>query len=84
MNHMIDRRSYAAMGLAGSAALVAGAARAAKPGSDEAPADRTGKKTQVTMLLYPGTTVLDWVGPYEALHRVEGVEVVLAARASTS
>lgn len=80
MNHMIDRRSFAAMGLAGSAALVAGAARATKPGSDEAPADRTGKKTQVTMLLYPGTTVLDWVGPYEALHRVEGVEVVLAAK----
>ncbi|MBP7334336.1 DJ-1/PfpI family protein [Niveispirillum sp.] len=81
MNHMIDRRSFAAMGLAGSAALIAGSgAQAAQPQAADGPALRTGKKTQVTMLLYPGTTVLDWVGPYEALHRVEGIEVVLAAK----
>lgn len=81
MNHMIDRRSFAAMGLAGSAALLTGGSvQAAQPQVSEGTGTRTGKKTQVAMLLYPGTTVLDWVGPYEALHRVEGIEVVLAAK----
>jgi putative intracellular protease/amidase len=32
------------------------------------------------MLIYEGTTVLDWIGPYEALHRVPGIEVVLAGK----
>ncbi|MFV3126989.1 DJ-1/PfpI family protein [Niveispirillum sp. KHB5.9] len=81
MNHMIDRRSFAAMGLAGSAALLTGGSvQAAQPQALEGEGTRAGKKTRVAMLLYPGTTVLDWVGPYEALHRVEGVEVVLAAK----
>ncbi|PZO71701.1 MAG: glutamine amidotransferase, partial [Sphingomonas taxi] len=34
---------------------------------------------RVAILLFPGTTVLDWVGPYEALHRVRGVELLLVA-----
>lgn len=81
MQNMIDRRSFAAIGLAGSAALLTGRdATATQPAAAAGPGLRAGKKTQVTMLLYPGTTVLDWVGPYEALHRVEGVEVVLAAK----
>ena len=41
---------------------------------------REGKTTHVTIMLYPGTTMLDWVGPYEALHRVDGVELVLAGK----
>lgn len=80
MTTPIDRRSFTALGIAGGAALLAGSARAVLPRAEPAPASREGKKTQVTMLLYPGTTVLDWVGPYEALHRVEGIEVVLAGK----
>lgn len=83
MNQLIDRRSFTTMGLAGGAALLAAKVRADQPHSHhshEPPANRGDQKTQVTMLLYPGTTVLDWIGPYEALHRVEGVEVVLAAK----
>ncbi|MEM5515625.1 DJ-1/PfpI family protein [Henriciella sp. AS95] len=38
------------------------------------------KATRITFLLYPGTTVLDWIGPYEALHWVDGVEIILAAK----
>lgn len=79
MNDLIDRRSFTALGLAGGAALLASGARAEQPAGNAQPA-RAGKKTQVVMLLYPGTTVLDWVGPYEALHRVEGIEVVLAGK----
>lgn len=78
MTELIDRRSFAAMGLAGSAALLSSDARG------ESPTERTGsrgsKTTHVTIMLYPGTTMLDWVGPYEALHRVEGVELVLAGK----
>jgi transcriptional regulator GlxA family with amidase domain len=80
MSDLIDRRSFAALGLvAGGAALLGAGARAEAPQSAAKPL-REGKKTQVVMLLYPGTTVLDWVGPYEALHRVEGIEVVLAGK----
>ena len=78
MTDLIDRRSFAAMGLAGSAALLSndaqGEPKAARAGN------REGKKTHITIMLYPGTTMLDWVGPYEALHRVEGVELVLAGK----
>ena len=79
MSDPIDRRSFTALGLAGGAALLAGGARAEQTRSEARPS-REGKKTQVTMLLYPGTTVLDWVGPYEALHRVKDIGVVLAGK----
>lgn len=79
MNQLIDRRSFAALGLAGAAAI-AGSARAQRAGAGGKVAAAPDKKTHVTMLLYPGTTVLDWVGPYEALWRVPGVELVLAGK----
>ncbi len=80
MSDPINRRT--ALGLAGGAALLAaGAAAKAQPApADDPKPGAPAKKTQVTMLLYPGTTVLDWIGPYEALHRVEGIEVVLAGK----
>ena len=81
MDALIDRRSFAAMGLAGSAVILgAGHASAAQPASAVATGKRAGEKTHVTIFLYEGTTVLDWIGPYEALHRVEGVELVLAGK----
>lgn len=80
MDKLIDRRSFAAMGLVGGAAVLAAGARAEQPERNEAGGSRGDKKTHVTMLLYPGTTVLDWVGPYEALWRVPGVELVLAGK----
>src|SRR5690606_4321688 len=67
MNELIDRRSFTAMALAGSATLLAAGARAEQPHAREGSGIRGEQKTQVTMLLYPGTTVLDWIGPYEAL-----------------
>lgn len=79
MSQPIDRRAFAALGLAGGVFLASGA-RAAETSIDgNAPATAP-KKTHITMLLYPGTTVLDWVGPYEALWRVPGVEFVLAGK----
>lgn len=78
MTELIDRRSFAAMGLAGSAALLSSDARGESP--TERAGSHEGKKTHVTIMLYPGTTMLDWVGPYEALHRVEGIELVLAGK----
>jgi putative intracellular protease/amidase len=78
MNDLIGRRSFTAMGLA--SAVLPASARAEQPRGSEGAGVRGDKKTQITMLLYPGTTVLDWIGPYEALHRVPGVEVVLAAK----
>lgn len=72
MKEPIDRRTFA-LGLAGGATLLASSARA-----EQAPV--APKKTHITMLLYPGTTMLDWVGPYEALWRVPGVEFVLAGK----
>jgi putative intracellular protease/amidase len=80
MTELIDRRSFTTMSLAGGAALLASGVRAEQARGNETTASRGDKKTQVTMLLYPGTTVLDWIGPYEALHRVANVEVVLAGK----
>lgn len=80
MNDTLNRRSFAALSLASTAALLAGCAHPDKPFLNEQGGTRTGKRTQVAILLYPGTTVLDWIGPYEALHRVEGVDVILAAK----
>lgn len=74
MPHSIDRRAFAALGLAGTAAALGPEVRAQAPGS------RAGRKTRVAILLYPGTTVLDWTGPIEALARVPEVEVVLAGK----
>lgn len=80
MNDLIDRRSFAALGMVGLAASVAPPLLAAQPMTTSPAGLRDGKKTRVTILLYPGTTVLDWVGPYEALHRVEGIELILAGK----
>jgi putative intracellular protease/amidase len=92
MNDPIDRRSFAAMGLIGATAMLAGSARAQSShaghmvqGDTMTQAkDSTGirgdKKTKVTILLYDGTAVLDWAGPHEALARVPNVEVVLAGK----
>ncbi|MEV0109898.1 DJ-1/PfpI family protein [Nocardia sp. NPDC050799] len=75
----IGRRAFTAIGLAGGAAmLTAGAPTGQPPGGEPTPAGED-RKTHITMLLYPGTTVLDWIGPYEVLHRVPGVEFVLTA-----
>lgn len=80
MSRLIDRRAFNALALAGGSALVSGGLRADKPASNIAIEDGVAKPTHVTMLLYDGTTVLDWIGPYEALHRVPGVEFVLAGK----
>lgn len=82
MNDTIDRRSFAAMGLAATAGLIATGARSEPSQGLKGSGIRGDKRTQVTMLLYPGTTVLDWVGPYEMLSRVEGVDVVLAGKST--
>lgn len=78
MSDIINRRSFTATGLASAAALLGASANAQQPAGAEA-AQARGGKTQITILLYPGVTMLDWVGPYEALHRVPGVEVILAS-----
>ena len=80
MTRTIDRRTFTALSLASTAALLTGCAHAGPGPQLDSTGRRTGTRTQVTILLYPGTTVLDWVGPYEALHRVNGVEVVLAGK----
>lgn len=80
MNDSIDRRSFAAMSLAGTAALLAGHHAPAEATTAPKVGSREGRKTHVTIFLYEGTTVLDWIGPYEALHRVEGIELVLAGK----
>ena len=82
MHKTIDRRSFTAMGLCATAALPATSAPAEPQPKLQGAGIRGGKKTQVTMLLYPGTTMLDWVGPYEELSRVEGVEIILAGKST--
>lgn len=79
MNDPIDRRFFT-MGLAGGAALIGGGAYAQEAANSKAMGSRRDKETHITMLLYPGTTVLDWIGPYEALWRVPGVELALAGK----
>ncbi|WP_169711806.1 DJ-1/PfpI family protein [Henriciella litoralis] len=72
----ISRRTFNALILAAGGSLAVGSAHADQAEPEKAEA----RPTRVTILLYPGTTVLDWIGPYEALHRVDGVEVVLAGK----
>lgn len=76
MTDQINRRKFSAMGLAGGAALLTTRTRAE---SEQLPT-QVNRKMRVTILLYPGTTMLDWIGPYEALHWVPDVEIILAAK----
>ncbi len=80
MSTLIDRRSFNALALAGGGALLGGGLRAESLVPDSAIDGGVARPMHVTMLLYDGTTVLDWIGPYEALHRVPGVELVLAGK----
>lgn len=80
MSTLIDRRSFNALALAGGSALLGGGLRAESPLPDSAIDGGVARPMHVTILLYDGTTVLDWIGPYEALHRVPGVELVLAGK----
>ncbi len=75
---MITRREISSLLAANSVATIAGAAPAAS--TTAAPLRRDDEKTKVTILLYPGVTMLDWIGPYELLHRVPGIDLVLAAK----
>jgi putative intracellular protease/amidase len=38
------------------------------------------RRTQIAILLYPGVTALDAVGPWEVLSRISGAEVRFVAR----
>ncbi|WP_369944459.1 DJ-1/PfpI family protein [Xanthomonas medicagonis] len=90
MKHDQMRRHISQSGLLALGALLvatrvlAEASGPAKSASVEVPgsAEPRGSErpTKVIMLLYPGTTMLDWIGPYELLHRVPGIELVLAAK----
>ncbi|MEQ9505102.1 MAG: DJ-1/PfpI family protein [Hyphomonas sp.] len=80
MTEKLNRRSFTALSLASTAAILTGCAHAGEQALNDTKGIRTGQRTQVTILLYPGVTMLDWIGPYEALHKVDGVEVVLAAK----
>lgn len=76
MEHDAMRNHVRRRGLFGLGALLAAPlaiAAASAPAKTMAP-------LKVVILLYPGTTMLDWVGPYELLHRVPGIDLVLAAK----
>ena len=77
MSDSLDRRSFAALALGAAATTYAGPVHAGKPGIAE-----SGKraKIHVTILLYDGITMLDWVGPYEALHRVPDIELAIVGK----
>lgn len=76
----INRRMFAAGGGAALGIALAKPASASPADTLLTPPTRSGRKTHVTILLYEGVTMLDWVGPYEALHRVDGIELVLAGK----
>ncbi|ASK96824.1 DJ-1/PfpI family protein [Xanthomonas campestris pv. merremiae] len=90
MKHDKMRRQVSRVGLFGLGALLVGSradADAAKPAAspsvtvpERAKHETSDVATKVVILLYPGTTMLDWIGPYELLHRVPGIELVLAAK----
>ncbi len=67
------------VGPAAAAQVSAQVAPSAAPSGGTTPPD-PGAPLKVVILLYPGTTMLDWIGPYELLHRVPGIELVLAAK----
>jgi cyclohexyl-isocyanide hydratase len=65
-----SRREFATGAAWGAASLL---------GQTPPPAAETGRRRRVTILLFPGVTLLDAVGPYEMLHRVPNFEVTMAA-----
>lgn len=75
---MMTRRSLMA---AAAAAAAAGAAAAQSPASPRAMAEQLGMRLvgdeQIAMLLYPGFTALDFVGPYHFLGGLYGGKVHL-------
>jgi cyclohexyl-isocyanide hydratase len=73
------RRSVAVAGLAGAAALTAVGSSAA--GAPEAGPART-RALRIAMLLYPGMTALDLVGPQALLAGIAGGGLHLVARAA--
>ena len=80
MTNQIDRRTFTAMSLATPAALLATKSAAAEPQDLVTQGIRKDRRTKVTILLYPGTTLLDWTGPCEALAWVPEVDVILAGK----
>ncbi|WP_215825252.1 hypothetical protein [Xanthomonas citri] len=75
MKHDKMRRQVSQVGLFGLGALLVGSradADAAKPAAspsvtvpERAKHETSDVATKVVILLYPGTTMLDWIGPYE-------------------
>jgi cyclohexyl-isocyanide hydratase len=74
-----DRRRFFRLLAAAGAAPLAHTAHAAEHDMSQAPASWTGKE-QIAMLLYPGFTALDLVGPQYMLANLMGATVHLAAR----
>lgn len=72
----LTRRRFNAAGLAITLAGLTSASLAGERSSGESSAE---PKTSVTILLFPGVTLLDAIGPYEMLHRVPSFEVKFVA-----
>ncbi|WP_371182029.1 DJ-1/PfpI family protein [Xanthomonas sacchari] len=90
MDHNAMRRYVSQLGLFGLGALLASPRVMAAPSAPATAPSKThpdsttppdsAAPTKVVILLFPGTTMLDWIGPYELLHRVPGIDLVLAAK----
>jgi putative intracellular protease/amidase len=78
----ITRRQFTAAGFATTLAGLASSVKAgiaSEPSAGESSARVVDLNTTVTILLFPGVTLLDAIGPYEMLHRVPGFEVRFVA-----
>ena len=80
MKNRMDRRCFTAMSLASTAALLSPPSAAAESEQPDVQGMRKDQRTKVTILLYPGTTLLDWTGPCEALAWVPEIDVILAGK----
>ncbi|MBD3744622.1 MAG: DJ-1/PfpI family protein [Sphingopyxis terrae] len=82
MTDPLDRRTFTSLGLASTTALLSSGSGAAERGGSHPRGIRKDQRTTITILLYPGTTILDWIGPCEALAWVPEVDVVLAGKST--
>lgn len=80
MTTWLNRRALASLGLGMGVGLMSTNAAARQRSEGGLIGTRHGRKTRVAILIYPGATMLDWIGPYEAMHRIDGFEILLVGK----